>query len=96
MKLSTVVHIAARNIGDATDSPYHLEAPFIANIKSLIEWLSLRSMNNRFEIIIGRNKDDTLLRILGQKSSGGQSKTDLIDSIFNDMNLADEEFEDAN
>lgn len=97
MKLTTKVHAAARNVGDARDSG----ELFHGELREVIEWLIAKlaktSMATRIEICLARTQEEAAKSI--GKSGGGKMSNlgqfqSLIDSMFADS-LDDEDDSDS-
>jgi len=58
MKLQKEIHLAAKNIGDATSTPFRANGTLMETIPLLLKWISQTSMKNHFQLFICRSVED--------------------------------------
>ena len=58
MRATTIVWLAARNIGDSKDEIFVTSGPFAKCVMDLAQWISPRSMAKRFDVAICRSEEE--------------------------------------
>lgn len=88
VRASTKIHICARDVGLAgsEDQLFHYYGPLMEALKAYANWLFNRPMNRRFDMCIGREKQECIDRLLltgrTEKVSPRKQAEELFDRLF--------------
>lgn len=66
MRMNTALHICARDVGLAgsEDHLFHHYGPIMEGFKALMLWIANRPLNRRFDVCMGRTKEECDTRLL--------------------------------